>query len=207
MSDLIVEQNNNKHELSMVVIPLLKGVVYQEESPAIWEQLLLHQGDVRSYVAVLGLELVIDEAERYAFLRSLSVAEDNEQSELPRLVTRRQLGYPVSLLLALLRKKLAESDAGSGEQRLILTREQILEMVRIFLPDNTNEVRLIAQLDATVNKVVELGFLRRLRGVRHTYEVRRIIKAFVDAQWLAGFERELAVYRGVAQELMESGSE
>jgi len=34
---------------------------------------------------------------------------------LPRLVQRRALSFPVSLLLALLRKKLAEFDAGGGE--------------------------------------------------------------------------------------------
>ncbi len=31
---------------------------------------------------------------------------------MPRLIARRQLSYPVSLLLALLRKRLAESDSG-----------------------------------------------------------------------------------------------
>jgi hypothetical protein len=36
------------------------------------------------------------------------------EPELPRLVPRRQLSYPVSLLLALLRKKLVEFDAAAG---------------------------------------------------------------------------------------------
>lgn len=203
MSGLAVEQGGGGVELSMVVIPLLKGVIYQEESPVVWEQLLRGQGGVRSYVGVLGLELIIDEAEGYAFLRSYSEAEGDEEAVLPRLVARRQLSYPVSLLLALLRKKLAESDAGAGEQRLILTREQIMELVRIFLPENTNEVRLVAQLEAAINRVVDLGFLRRLRGVSNTYEVRRIIKAFIDAQWLAEFDRQLAIYRGIAEESVE----
>jgi len=42
--------------------------------------------------------------------------------------------------------------------------------------------------------VVELGFLRRLRGQDAQFEIRRILKAFVDAQWLAGFEDKLKEY-------------
>jgi hypothetical protein len=37
--------------------------------------------------------------------------------------------------------------------------------------------------------------MRKLRGQKHMFEVRRIIKAFVDAQWLAEFDRRLAEYQ------------
>jgi hypothetical protein len=54
-------------ELSRVVVPLLKGVIYKEESPELWNALLNLQANVRDYVAVLGLELMLDESEGYAF--------------------------------------------------------------------------------------------------------------------------------------------
>ena len=38
------------------------------------------------------------------------------------------------------------------------------------------------------------GFLRRLRGDANQLEVRRILKAFVGGQWLAGFEQALDNY-------------
>jgi hypothetical protein len=136
---------------------------------------------------------MFDEAEGFAFLRSRPEGEDEEA--IPRLVARRQLSYPVSLLLALLRKKLAESDAGGGETRLILSRDEVAEMIRIFFPAGSNEAKLIDQVDATLNKIAELGFIRRLRGQGHMIEVRRIIKAFVDAQWLADFDQQLDEYR------------
>lgn len=181
-------------ELSIVVVPLLKGVIYQEDSPKLWNSLLTLQAGVRDYVAVLGLELLLDEAEGYAFLRA-KTAIGEEDDTAPRLVARRQLSYPVSLLLALLRKKLAEADVGGGETRLILSRDEVVELIRIFLPAGSNEVRLIDQVDATLNKIAELGFIRRLRGQGQTIEVRRILKAFVDAQWLADFASRLAEYR------------
>ena len=48
------------------------------------------QARVRDHVAVLGLELVLDEAEGYAYLRS-AAARPRASRELPRLVARRQL--------------------------------------------------------------------------------------------------------------------
>jgi hypothetical protein len=147
-------------------------------------------------VAPLGLELLVDEAEGYATLRQRIAAAG--EPELPRLVPRRQLGYAVSLLLVLLRKKLAELDAQGGEARLILNREQIVDLVRLFMPAGANEVRLLDRLDTYINKVVELGFLRRLQGKDEPFEVRRIIKTFVDGQWLGEFDRRLAEYAAQA---------
>ncbi len=178
---------------STVLIALIRGVAYRENDPNLWQSLLDLQTRVREYIGLLGLELILDEAEGHAYLRQRQAAEG--EPELPRLVPRRQLSYPVSLLLALLRKKLAEFDATSGDTRLILGREEIVELVRVFLPDTANEARLIDRIDAHINKIVELGFLRRLRTGEDRYEVRRILKAFVDAQWLAEFDRRLSEYK------------
>jgi hypothetical protein len=189
-------------DLSTLAIGLLKGVLYREDDERLWASLLDLQARVRDYVAVLGLELVLDEAEGYAFLKSRSEpAEDEAAPRLPRLVVRRPLSFPISLLLALLRKKLAEHDAGGGDTRLILARDDIVELIRVFLPDRSNEARLIDQIEMHINRVVDLGFLRRLKPAAGaaagpaSFEVRRILKAFVDAQWLAEFDARLEVYR------------
>ncbi len=189
-------------DLSTLVITLLKGVIYREGDERLWNSLLNLQARVRDYVTVINLELVLDEAEGYAFLKSRpDPADDESGPRLPRLVARRPLSFPVSLLLALLRKKLAEFDAGGGDNtRLVLSRDDMVELIRVFLPAHSNEVRLIDQIETHINKVVELGFLRRLKPASGSaagpagYEVRRILKAFVDAQWLADFDARLAVY-------------
>ena len=189
-------------DLSALVIPLLKGVMYQESDANAWSALLNLQTSVRDYVAVLGLELVMDEAEGYAFLRSRPDVADDGAPKLPRLVARRPLTFSVSLLLALLRKKMAEFDASGGDTRLILSRDEIVDLVRIFLPESSNEAKLIDQIETHLNKIVDLGFLRRLKaggahssGQAAVFEVRRILKAFVDAQWLADFDTRLAAYQ------------
>ena len=208
--------------LSGVVVPLLKGVVYRENDAVLWNALLTGQARVRDYVAVLGLELVLDEAEGHAFVRSRPdgeapagsgmMGEAPEGSKPPRLVARRPLSFAVSLLLALLRRKLAELDAGGGDTRLVLTRDEIVELVRVFLPDTSNEARLVDRIDAHINRIVDLGFLRRMQAGSNvsrarrgggtagaTFEVRRILKAFVDAQWLADFDSRLAAYRAALE--------
>ena len=179
--------------LSVAVVSLMKGIADRESDPVLWQSLIGIQAHVRDYVACIGLDLVLDEAEGFAYLRQRPAEEG--APEVPRLVARRQLGYQVSLMLALLRKKLAEFDATSGEQRLILGRDDILEMMRVFLPDAANQARLNDRIGANINHVVDMGFLRRLRGTNDRFEVRRILKAFVDAQWLADFDQRLAAYQ------------
>lgn len=180
-------------DLSFAVTALMKGVVYRDTHDRAWRSLAELRPRAQDFVAVLGLQVIIDEAEGYAFLRQRHADPDDPDSP-PRLIPRRALSFHVSLLLALLRKKLAEFDAQGGDTRLMLSREQIIEMVRVFLPATTNEARLTDQIDAHINKVVEYGFLRHAKNAEHLYEVRRILKAFVDGQWLADFDAKLAEY-------------
>jgi len=184
--------------LSVAVTQLMKGVVYRDTHDRAWRSLLELQPQARDYVDMLGLQVVIDEAEGYAFLRQ-RLADAEEDDPLPRLIPRRALSFPVSLLLALLRKKLAEFDAQGGDTKLMLTREQMTEMVRVFLPATSNEARLLDQIDAHINRAAELGFLRATKNSEQVYEVRRILKAFVDGQWLADFDARLAEYAALLE--------
>lgn len=123
-----------------VLIHLLKGLVERDSAPEIWQTLAGSTSHVRDYFGPIGLDLVLDEADGYAYLTQRPATEG--EPELPRLVARRSLSYRVSLLLALLRKRLAEHDASSGDARLVLTAAEITDLVRLFLPDTANEAKL-----------------------------------------------------------------
>ncbi|MBL8471965.1 MAG: DUF4194 domain-containing protein [Rhodocyclaceae bacterium] len=202
-SDNTLQSGAAQPDLSALLIHLLKGVLYREDDERSWAALLRLQARVREQAAILQLDLLLDEAEGYAFFKSRPDADEADAApRVPRLVARRPLSYPVSLMLALLRKKLAEFDAGGGDTRLVLARDDIVDMVRVFLPEGPNEAKLIDQIESTLNKVIELGFLRRLKPAAGStsqgagsYEVRRILKAFVDAQWLSEFDARLETYR------------
>lgn len=190
MNTSIESDTRTPEELPGVVTRLFKGVVYAEADEKIWQSLIALASHIRDYVAVLGLDLILDESEGYAFLKS----REDPEGTLPRLIPRRQLTFDVSLLLALLRARMLEFDTNSSELRLIMTEQEIADMVSVFLPESSNEARVLDKLGSNIKKVVELGFLRRLRGETGTYEVARILKAYVDAQWLEEFDSRLADY-------------
>lgn len=186
-------ETRTPEELPTVVTRLFKGVLYAENDEKVWQSLLGLTSHVRDYVAVLGLELILDESEGYAFLRS----REDPDGTLPRLIARRTLTFNVSLLLALLRRRMMEFDINSSEVRLIMTEQDIVDMVSLFRPDSSNEAKTLDRLRTDIKKVVELGFLRKLKGQADTYEVARILKAYVDAQWLEEFDARLADYRAL----------
>lgn len=178
-------------ELSHVVTALMKGVVYRDTHAQLFADLVTLVPQVRDYLATIALTVVVDESEGYAYLQALP-EDDEERDTALRLVARRSLPFDVSLLLALLRKRLAQFDSEGGETRLILSRDEIVEMLRVFLPSSSNDVRTVSKVEANIHRAVELGFLRAVPD--GSYEVRRILKAFVDAQWLAELDARLAEY-------------
>lgn len=181
--------------LPNLLVQLLKGVVYEEQHARLWPDLLTLQAAVRDYCRVIGLELYIDEAEGYAFLKQSRQGEEETQT-VPRLIPRRSLSFPVSLLLVLLRKRLAEEDASGGETRVVMSKAQILDMMILFMPEQKNEARVHDQIGTAINRAVDYGFLRKLKQeTGDMFEIRRILKAFVDAQWLDDFQTHLETYQ------------
>jgi len=185
---------SNEHSIASAIIRLMQGVVYRESDEDTWLTLERLGAGVRDHFATIGVDVVVDDAEGYAYLRSRP--EEDGDEVLPRLVRRRPLTYNVSLLLVLLRKRLVEFETTGGEGRLVLTTDQIVEMLRLFHAESTNDARVVEQAEATIKKAAELGFVRQLRGQREQWEVRRILKAYVDAQTLSDFAAKLREYAG-----------
>lgn len=190
-------------ERSALVTRLLRdGVFYREDDERRWASLMVHQGRIRDYVAVLNLDFQIDDSDGLAFLRGRPDAEpDDEGPAITRLARRRELSFVTSVLLVLLRKKLAEHEAGvsqeaAGGSRLVLTRDAIHELMSVFLAASPNQAKQADQIETQLGKLEEMGFVRRIKAPgAASYEVRRVLRHFVDAQWLAGFEDLLATYR------------
>jgi len=184
--------------LPPILITLLKGVIYREEDLTRWQNLLELQGPVQDYFSVIGLNLTLHEDEGFAFLKNSERSE--EDSDLPQLISRRRLSYTVSLLLAQLRRCLAEHDASSGEERLILDREEVIQIMGTFLKTGSNEVKFSRKIEAALQKISDFGFIRFMGDRKEKIEVRRIIKAFIDAQWLNEFDQHLKEYNDFAGE-------
>lgn len=190
------EQKNNM--LSALMINLLKGIIYRDKDPLLWQSLPSLRSRVSEHAAVLGLECVVDETEGYAYFRQKDAADG--ENEIPRLVPRRQLSYTVSLLCILLRKKLIEADAGGETSRVILTKDQIIDMTRLYMPDTGNEAKMVDRIESALKRTAEIGFVRPMDSHNETYEVKRILRAFVDADWISSLDEKLKTYMEYSNE-------
>jgi len=176
---------------SIVIIKLFSGVLYKNDNPKEWLELENAFSAISDYLKPLGLEPIFDESEGYAYLRSIEQEED-----FPKLLRKRTLSYKVSLLLVLLRKRLTQFDMQSDDSRAIISKEEIVELFELFLNESFNEVKQVKEIESYIKKVVDLGFLKKLKN-SDNYEIKRVIKSFVDAQWMESFEQRLQEYRDV----------
>ncbi len=184
--------------ISSIIIQLLKGILFRNQHPILWNDLLALQTQVLDYVKVIGLDLDINDDEGYAWLTQI-IPDEGEQNPLPRLIARRPLSYPISLLCVLLRKKMAEADNSGDETRVIVSRQDLSNAMLVFMPEKSNEAQVAASINATINKVAELGFLRKLKNDDENLEIQRIISALVDAEWTADFNQKLQIYQEYAK--------
>jgi hypothetical protein len=185
-----------EHATAAAIIQLMRGVIYREQDDTTWATLGHSAPPIRDHFAAIGVDVVVDATEGYAYLQTRPDADGEDP--LPRLVNRRTLTYNLSLLLVLLRKRLVEFETAGAEGKLVLSRDQIVEMLRLFLTESTNEARVVDQVDTTIRRAADLGFLRQLRGRSDQWEVRRILKAYVDAQTLSDFAGKLTEYAAAA---------
>ncbi|MBA7485669.1 hypothetical protein ES707_21219 [subsurface metagenome] len=172
------------------IIRLLQGVIYYDDRTS-WDCLTQYQREIKNFFSGIGIDVVIFESEGFAFLRQKEHVADSE-NPLPGLIERRQLSYPVTLLCVILLEKLIEFDVKGGEStRLILDKEEIKDSMRIFVPENSNEAKLVDKIDTHINKLVGYGFLRQLSTSENKFEVRRILKAKVPADTLQEIKEKL----------------
>jgi hypothetical protein len=162
---------------SISLIALLKGIVFESQKD-VWENLIDHEADVRKYFNIIGLSLHLDKPEGYAFLKQ---QEFEPGFEMPRLIERRQLSFQLTLLCLTLRKFLLENDAAGASSMATITKQEIIERVKPFLNEFSDEAKQTEKIELQIKRAIDEGFLRPLENEIERYEVRRIIKAFIDA--------------------------
>jgi len=170
-----MESSTAFSERSFVLARLLLEPIYREDG-SLWEALRAEREAIAHYFRQIGQEVVIDDAEGYAFLRQIELGGGER---VPRVGRRQPLGYTATLLLVCLREDLARFDAAPGDStRLVRSRPQLRDLVGQFLRESNNQVRDLRMIDAAIHRLEELGFLRAF-GPPETeaFEIMRILKA------------------------------
>ena len=177
---------------SRTVVALFRNVVYKGSNREYWEVIETQKNRIEDYLSKIGLTLIVEEMDGYAYLKQRTFGEDEDS--IPRLIPRHPLSYEMSLLLMILRKQLLEFDSTTGDQRLIMTKQQIVDRMKLFLRDTTNEARQIDGIYKNIERAESMGFLNSLRGSEDSFEVMRVIRGFVHAEYLDEFDKRLSEY-------------
>lgn len=176
-------------------IKLLRGPVeYFEKST--WEQLLTYQTELTQFLQQLGLILVLDKEDGYAYLEQMKL---DEEESTAGWVRRTSINYEESVLLVLLRDMMAEFEVGEVTSReLIRKRREIKEFAELFFRENASRVKFIRELDRLIDRVEELGFLHRIEDHEipdeQKFRIRKIIKSKVDNDVLENFKQQLSAH-------------
>ena len=175
---------------SAAIVKLLKGVV--ERNSGAWESIIMYQSEIQEYIAVIGLELILKNEEGFAFVKQT----ESENGDTLGLVTRRQIGFEVSLVLVVLRQILEEFDSNPIEthsSEKFITDAEIKDEVELFLPEKYNRVKFMKELNSYVKKAEELGFLKEVGKKENEtkYQIHRIIKEKITLDMLQEFKEKL----------------
>lgn len=160
---------------SKAVVRLLKGVV--ENSDTTWSELLTYQAEIQNYISTMGLELILKKDEGFAFVKQMALDGDKTIN----LVSRRQYGFEVSVMLVVLRQMLEDFDSNptlSQATDKYVTAADIKEETKLFLPTSYNKVKFEKDLDSNIERIVDFGFLvspKNGEGEKR-YKIHRIIK-------------------------------
>ncbi len=177
-----------------VIIKLLQGVVYSDDLPY-WDQLQSYLTPVNEYFGKIGLRVQNFESQGFAYVEQPDPDPDDPPSEqLPRLTSRHRLSFTATVFYVLLREALRQFDASDETGRLVLSIEELRDLVQPYLPENNNEAKFRNEVRRLVKSAKDLGFLRPLSGEEQNYEVRAIIKAKIDAEMLEQLKQKLEDY-------------
>lgn len=180
-----------------VMLKLLQNPLFSDEVTA-WNMLLSHFTPVQEYFARIGLEVHLNEEDGYAYLHQPALEDDEGESiTLPRLTRRDRLTYHATLLCVLLREWIDQFESTHLDAgKCTITDVQIHELVSPFLLARTDERAIQRRITLTIDRLVDLGFLKRMPNTDNPayFEVRRILKAKIDAEKLAEIKEKLARY-------------
>jgi hypothetical protein len=178
---------------SKAVVRLLKSLIERESS--LWSDVVNYQSEIQDYIGKIGLELIIKKDEGFAFVKQL---EDSEGSTLG-LVSRRAVGFEISIVLVVLRNTLEEFDSNPTQYQAsekFITSSQIRDELELFLQEGYNRLKFQKDLDKYINTVEELGYLKKVaeKDQEKTYQIHRIIKEKISLDILQEFKEKLCEY-------------
>lgn len=177
---------------SIAAVRLLQGVLEIDDGRA-WNLLLSNSASVEQFVARLGLQLIIDESEGLAYVKPFSdETRPSGYEAIPKLFRSTRLSFGQTVLCVLLRNALRRfEEEDTHDDRCVVDESDLLDQWHSFFPSQGDEVRQQRDLQATLRKLEEIGFVRRFGQEPPSWEVRKILKARLTVDELEHLQQQL----------------
>lgn len=175
------------NEARRVLVHLLSnGSIDHSRHPNLWNSLVRHLDKIRSRLADLYLEILIDMEACVAFQRQA----DTGELEVPRILRHHQLRLYDSLLLLFLRQVLSHAEAQG--MRATVSLEEILDHMVVYDPSGSRRsAELRSRVAAAVTRAhTKIGVLYKVPGIEDQYEIARVLKIMLNVDQVNGL-REL----------------
>lgn len=195
------------HESNRVTAHLLKGVVYVSDEK-LWDMLLLHQHRVSDQLAGLGLILIVDEHDGFAYVRQMHGDDEVSQGyfEMPKLFRRKTLGFGATVMAVILRDELRKFDESELEAtRAVVAGETLYELWNGLVSAQVDEKKQRRDFERCLGQMEDVGFLKRVEQEGDDYEIKRVLKARVSLQFLEELKQRIGEHAGVRE--VEGGAD
>lgn len=160
------------------LVQLLSGPSLEaRRHPRLWPVLLRDEVVVRSRLADLFLELIIDRDMQVAFTSQVDAGE----LEVPILLRRAQLTFIDSVLLLFLRQRLTQ--AQSHGDRAVIAREEMIENLLSYeRAASTDRAGFTKRVNASVEKLKKHNILQKIRASDERFEIAPTLKLLFQAE-------------------------
>ncbi len=198
-------KDKRQPEYAVALKSLMKGAVYREDEAA-WNQVVSFSSSIRGFFEKLGLDILIDEQEGFAFLKSLP--SDDGKDTSGGLVVRRALSRNATVLCVVLREELHLWERSEREdQACVVTRKQIREKMLPYTQLAEDDSKFHHMVDNAISQASDSHLIRQISTEKggekrdeQAFQIQRIIKARLSVDDLLQIKNKLAVPEDEASE-------
>lgn len=161
-----------------VLVQLLSGPSLDvRRHGRLWPILLRDEAIIRSRLADLFLDLIMDRDLEVAYTRQA----DTEDLDTPKLLRNIKLTFVDSILLLNLRQRLTQAD--SRGERAVVSEQEVLDDLSVFeRAENTDRSGFAKRIRASIKKMVLRSILQGVRETEDRFEISPTLKLLFSAE-------------------------
>jgi hypothetical protein len=168
------------------LVQLLRGpYLSSDRHGKLWGALLNDEAPIRSRLADLYLDLVVDTEAQVAFVRNV----DSVAADAPRVVRTATLTFMDTAMLLHLRHQLL---AAGGAERVIVGQDEVTDQLGVYREgDNADPAGYAKRINASWTKLVKYGILAPT-STEGRFEISPVLRLVFGAEQIAAVQAEYA---------------